>query len=268
MVLCWLKNDTKTLEESLIKRYVYAMLKKLGIIVAGCAISLLFAISAHAETVSLGTVNADALNVRSAPTTECTSLGLLPTNHQVIILGQEENWYKIHYNGSQAYVCADYIILTAQNVEMELPAPTNSWSVPVATGTVPSYAGSLVPGEQLVELSKQFLGTPYVYGGMSPAGFDCSGFVKYCYSLMGVNVNRVACDQALNGIEVPADQMMPGDILCFASSIGGSYIGHTGIYVGNGYFIHSPHTGYTVEYLPLDSTSYGKRITNVRRIFY
>lgn len=244
------------------------MLKKLSFTTALCALLLmLFALTASAETVSLGTVNADALNVRSAPNTECSILGLLPTNHEVIILAQEENWYKINYNGSNAYVCADYIIVTAQNVEMVLPTPSNSWNVPTSNGEIPSYAGSEIPGEKLVELSKQFLGTPYLYGGMSPAGFDCSGFVKYCYSLMGVDLNRVAADQALNGYEVPKQQMLPGDILCFASSIGGSYIGHTGIYVGNGYFIHSPHTGYTVEYLPLDLTSYGKRIVNVRRIF-
>ena len=244
------------------------MLKKISIITAVfAAVLLLFAVSASADTVSLGTVNADALNVRSAPNTECSILGLLPTNQEVIILSQEGNWYKIHFNGNSAYVCADYIIITAQNVERELTAPANSWNVPTSTGEIPSYAGSQIPGEMLVELSKQFLGVPYVYGGMSPAGFDCSGFVKYCYSLMGVNLNRVAADQAANGYEVPKDQMRPGDILCFASSIGGSYIGHTGIYVGNGYFIHSPRTGYTVEYLPLDLTSYGKRIVNVRRIF-
>jgi len=248
------------------------MLKKLSIIVAGCACSLLFAITANADTVSLGKVNADALNVRPAPTTECTSMGLLPTNHEVVILGTENNWYKILYNGSHAYVCADYIVVTAQNIEYTAPAPAvstkvNTAAIPSSTGDIPSYLGSIIPGEILVETAKQFIGTPYVYGGMSPAGFDCSGFVKYCYSLMGVELNRVAQDQALNGVEVPASEMLPGDILCFASSEGGSYIGHSGIYVGNGYFIHSPRTGYTVEIVALDTTSYGKRIKNIRRIF-
>ena len=85
---------------------------------------------------------------------------------------------------------------------------------------------------------------------------------------MGVEVNRVARDQALNGIEIPVDQMLPGDILCFVDTIGGTNIGHSGIYVGNGYFIHSPRTGATVEITPLSSTSYGQRIKNVRRVFY
>ncbi len=245
------------------------MLKKLGAVVAVFACSLVISITASADTVSKGKVNADALNVRTMPTTESTSLGLLPTDSEVIILSAQDNWYRIYRGGVEAYVCADYIIVTETNVEMELPDPSASTGiVPVSDGNIPSYAGSTVPGEALVELSKQYIGTPYVYGGMSPQGFDCSGFVKYCYSLMGVDVNRVAKDQALNGIEVPVDQMVPGDIICFVDSVGGSYIGHSGIYVGNGYFIHSPRTGLTVEILSLSDTSYGNRIKNVRRLFY
>lgn len=247
------------------KRYVFLMFKKLSIIVTGCVISLFFAITASADTVSLGKVNADALNVRSAPTTQCTSLGLIPTDYEVVILSTENGWHKIFYGGADAYVSADYIIVTQTNVEKDMSVYNSN--VPESNGVIPSYAGSQVLGEQLIELAKQYIGTPYVYGGMSPAGFDCSGFVKYCYSLMGVNVNRVAADQALNGVEVPAGDMRPGDILCFSSSIGGSYIGHSGLYVGNGYFIHSPRAGYNVEIVALDATSYGKRIKNIRRIF-
>ncbi len=251
------------------------MLKKLSIAAFVCACTLFFAICAHAETVSLGRVNADALNVRPQPSTECTSMGLLPTNHEVVIVGQENNWYKILYGNSYAYVSADYIIVTQTDVEyqtpqqtpQQTPSYTNSFNVPVISDAVPSYTGSVVPGEVLVEVSKQFIGTPYVYGGMSPSGFDCSGFVKYCYSLMGVDINRIASDQALNGTEVAMENILPGDILCFSSSVGSGYIGHTGIYVGNGYFIHSPRTGYSVEILPLSLTSYGQRISNIRRIF-
>ena len=264
-------NHKKTLEESpgFFPGYAYFMLKKLGAVVAVFACSLAISITASASTVSKGKVNADALNVRTMPTTESASMGLLPTDAEVIILSQTDNWYRIYRDGKEAYVCADYIIVTETNVEMELPDPlTSTGVVPVATGEIPSYAGSAVRGEALVELSKQYIGTPYVYGGMSPEGFDCSGFVKYCYSLVGIDVNRVAQDQALNGIEVPVDQMLPGDIICFVDTIGGSYIGHSGIYVGNGYFIHSPRTGYNVEIVALSATSYGSRIKNVRRMFY
>ena len=187
---------------------------------------------------------ADVLNVRSQPSTSASIVGQYYNGSFIQIAGKTNEWYKILHNGKYAYVHSDYVVI------------------------VPNQASSgSSKGQAVVNTAMQFIGTPYVYGGMSPQGFDCSGFVKYCYSLMGVDINRIACDQALNGVEVPIENMLPGDILCFASSIGGSYIGHTGIYVGNGYFIHSPRTGYSVEFLPLDATSYGKRIANVRRIF-
>lgn len=254
------------------KRGMIFMLKKMKAIALTCALSFTMAINANAATVSLGTVIADALNVRTQPTTASQSIGLIPNGQEVVILGTEGNWYKIPYSNTTAYVSADYVTVTATNVERDISQPQvpqrfSYMADHYANTPIPSYKGSNVLGEALVELAKQYIGTPYVYGGMSPAGFDCSGFVKYCYGLMGVNLNRVAADQARNGYEVSVDQMLPGDILCFSSSSGGSYIGHTGIYVGNGYFIHSPRTGYTVEILPLAGTSYANRIVNVRRIF-
>lgn len=245
----------------------YFMFKKSVFVLAFCICVMLFTLTASADTVSLGTVNADALNVRSAPTTQSYSMGLLPYGSQVVITGIEGNWYKIHHNGNSAYVSADYIIVTATNVEYDF-TPAASTYTPNYYGTgVPSFAGSQVPGEKLVEIAKQYVGTPYVYGGMSPSGFDCSGFVKYCYGLMNVSLNRIASDQAFNGYEVSSSQMLPGDIICFATTPGGSNIGHVGIYVGNGYFIHSPRTGYTVEIIPVSSSWYAQRIKTVRRIF-
>ncbi len=250
------------------------MFKKIRTLAFACALSAAMAVNANAANVSLGVVTADALNVRPTPSTSGHSLGLIPNGNEVVILGKEDNWYKIQHNSSTAYVSADYVKITATNVERDVSISTQSGSqqlsyktAQTSNASVPSYSGSSVMGEALVELAKQYIGTPYVYGGMSPAGFDCSGFVKYCYGLMGVSINRVAADQAQNGYGVSVDQMLPGDIICFSSSAGGSYIGHTGIYVGNGYFIHSPREGYSVEILSLSGTSYANRIACVRRIF-
>lgn len=216
-----------------------------------------------------GTVTADALNVRAMPNTDAVILGQLPEGSAVTVTEAKDNWYKIIYGTNTAYVCADYVAAdeTPDYVE-EFSAKAvvnNAASSPYTD--IPSYAGSQIKGEMLIEHAKEYIGTPYVYGGMSPQGFDCSGFVKFCYSLMGVDINRVSYDQAKNGYEVSKDSMKPGDILCFASSVGGSYIGHTGIYVGNEYFIHSPREGYTVEIIPLTYGTYSQRLTNIRRIF-
>lgn len=223
-----------------------------------------------------GTVTADALNIRVEPNTNSTVLGQLPNGTKVTITGQTNNWYIINYNGAPAYICADYItekptvqtVDTAIGTSVSIPKALDTAAITAAIPTdVPSYAGSQNSGEILVELAKQYVGTPYVYGGMSPEGFDCSGLVKFCYSLMNTDINRVACDQAKNGTEVMRTDMKPGDILCFDSAVGSGYIGHTGIYVGNGYFIHSPRAGYNVEIIPLTTGTFSERLVNIRRIF-
>ncbi|MBE7051467.1 MAG: NlpC/P60 family protein [Ruminococcaceae bacterium] len=187
---------------------------------------------------------ADVLNVRSQPSTSASIVGQYYNGSFIQIAGKTNEWYKILHNGKYAYVHSDYVVI------------------------VPNQASSgSSKGQAVVNTAMQFIGTPYVYGGMSPAGFDCSGFVKYVYSLNGANLSRVSSDQANDGYYVSRDQLQPGDIVCFASGVGSSYIGHVGIYVGNNQFIHSPRTGYTVTIESLDSGSYGLRYVCARRIF-
>ena len=227
---------------------------------------ILLSVTALADNNAEGTVTADVLNVRSKPNTDSVILGQLPNGTAVIVKEAKDNWYKITYGQNDAFLCADYVVLNSLPnfvEEFTYTTPVNT----TLTSDIPSYIGSQIKGEILVENAKAYIGTPYVYGGMSPEGFDCSGFVKFCYLLMGVDINRVSYDQAKNGYEVPKDSMKPGDILCFVSSVGGNHIGHTGIYVGNGYFIHSPREGYNVEIIPLTYGTYTQRLTNVRRIF-
>lgn len=98
-------------------------------------------------------------------------------------------------------------------------------------------------GNTIVSIAKQYLGTPYRYGGTTPAGFDCSGFTGYVYKRAGIKLPRDARDQfrQLTEQKVPK----PGDLVFF--KIDGSSISHVGIYVGNLKFIHSPRTGRSVE---------------------
>jgi peptidoglycan DL-endopeptidase CwlO len=93
----------------------------------------------------------------------------------------------------------------------------------------------------VVGIAMQYLGIPYVYGGASPSGFDCSGFVMYVFGQIGVSLPHNAAAQYGYGMPVSRDQLQPGDLVFFNG------LGHVGIYIGGGQFIHSPHTGDVVK---------------------
>lgn len=116
--------------------------------------------------------------------------------------------------------------------------PINNTKFQVDGGTSPN-AGPVI------NLARQYLGTKYVWGGETPKGFDCSGFVKYVYGKMGVDLPRTTYEQAHVGQEVDPHHLAPGDILFFEPTKKGP--GHEGMYVGHGQFIHAPHTGDVVK---------------------
>jgi len=84
---------------------------------------------------------------------------------------------------------------------------------------------------------------PYVYGGSSPSGFDCSGLTMYCYAQYGISLPHNAAAQQSSVASVPLDQVQPGDLIFL-----GYPAYHVGIYYGGGQMIHAPHTGTTVQF--------------------
>jgi peptidoglycan DL-endopeptidase CwlO len=115
---------------------------------------------------------------------------------------------------------------------------------PTVPVTAPSAPPSSAPPARyggVVGIAMQYLGTPYVWGGASPAGFDCSGFVMYVFSKIGVSLPHSSYAQYGYGSPVSLGNLQPGDLVFFDG------LGHEGIYVGGGSFIHSPHTGDVVK---------------------
>jgi peptidoglycan DL-endopeptidase CwlO len=114
-------------------------------------------------------------------------------------------------------------------------------------------------GGQAVAIAMQYLGTPYVWGGASPSGFDCSGFTMYVWGQLGVSLPHNAAAQYGMGTPVPRDALEPGDLVFFDG------LGHVGLYVGNGAFIHAPHTGDVVKISSLTGW-YADNYVGARRV--
>jgi len=109
-------------------------------------------------------------------------------------------------------------------------------------------------------IAMQYLGTPYVWGGASPGGFDCSGLVQYVYAQLGVALPHYSGAQWQLGTPVSRDQLEPGDLVFFDG------LGHVGIYIGGGQFIHAPHTGDVVKISSLSDSWYAATYVGARRL--
>jgi cell wall-associated NlpC family hydrolase len=120
-------------------------------------------------------------------------------------------------------------------------APAEAAPAPVE---LPPTDGSI--GAQAVSIAMQYLGVPYVWGGASPGGFDCSGLTSYVYAQLGIGLSHYTGSQWNEGTRVPADQLLPGDLVFFHSDLH-----HMGMYIGNGQMIHAPQTGDVVKIAPL-----------------
>jgi len=115
-------------------------------------------------------------------------------------------------------------------------------------------------GKKVAKYAKHLLGVRYVYGGSSPAsGFDCSGLVRYVYGHFGVSLAHSSFAQFGSGFRVNRGKLEPGDLVFFHS------LGHVGIYIGHGKFIHAPHSGARVRIEPLAGW-YSSRLDGARRL--
>lgn len=193
-----------------------------------------------------GIVVGSCVNVRSGPTTGHGIVTKVYAGAIVELLGQNGDWYQISYNGYQGYISADY---------------------------VREYKGSTTSaiGEQVVAMAMSYLGVPYVYGGASPSGFDCSGFTLYIFKQFGYNLPHSATSQWYNSGEyVERGDLQPGDLVLFCdpSRSNGKACSHVGIYIGNGEFIHasSGSSGKYVRISNLNSGYYNTYYKGAKRL--
>lgn len=181
-----------------------------------------------------GVVTADTgLKLRKEASTNSTVLTVLPYGTEVDVDRVGQEWIRvITDDGQKGYVSADYLS--------------------VRTGTKTTRSASSSKGAEVVAYGKQFIGTPYVWGGTNlRTGVDCSGFVYAVYKNFGITLNRSSASMASNGVEVSKSNLQAGDLVFFNSG-GNSSISHVGIYCGDGTYVHST-----------DGAAYGVTVTSL-----
>ncbi len=240
-----------------------------------------------------GYVSASGLKVRKGPTTSSEEIDSIALNDKVTITGEVDGWYQINHNGEVGYVSGKYIsdtkikettsrggidrtnkktadveneeIVEEVKVEQEEKAEEQVLQENIQ-GEIQENEANSSMGEEIVEFAKQYMGYKYISGGSSPAkGFDCSGFTSYVYSNFGINLSRTSKGQNSNGVAVKKSNLAPGDIVIFRNQ-GNSAIGHVGIYIGNGKFIHAANRKEGVTITSLSSSYYAKRYVGARRV--
>ena len=149
--------------------------------------------------------------------------------------------------------------LAAQQEQQRLAIDVSPFGTSAATPDGISVAPPS-PYTGVVGIAMQYLGVPYVWGGASPAGFDCSGLVMYVYAQVGVSLPHYTGAQWNAGVPVSRDDLEPGDLVFFDG------LGHVGIYIGADEFIHAPQTGDVVKISSLDEAWYAATYDGARRI--
>lgn len=184
-------------------------------------------------------VEVPSLNLRKEPSTDADIIKSLTSGYNLSVAGYENGWVLVSDdNNNVGYVKSEYIKLK-NGVK-----PSNDFVDNDKSSFDFEYEKNYenkgpVNCYELVEYSKQYIGTPYVWGGTDlTAGVDCSGFIYSVYNHFGITLNRTSRDMYTQGIPVSKSELVPGDLLFFNTG-GDSVISHVGMYVGEGEYIHS-----------------------------
>ena len=211
-------------------------------------------------------INGSSVYIRNEPSTDASIVISLIRNTDVTVTGENGDWYKVKYGDFEGYIFKELLSdeQTEQtNRHMPLAETTNLQENIEQTSN--SNESSL--GQEIVEYAKQYLGYPYVYGGAGSSSFDCSGFTMYVYKNFGYSLSHSARAQSKMGTYVEKENLQPGDLVFFLDYETMDDIGHCGIYIGDGNFIHaSSGTGYCVKISTLLSGSYDRRYATARRL--
>lgn len=209
--------------------------------------------NSNEKVIKTAYVSGSKVNVRKTASTSASIITSLSKKTKIEVIGESGNWYKIKTSKGNGYISKDYVVDSLDQIKET--TKQESISTTITSGDA----------SDIVSYAKQFLGCRYVYGGSGPSSFDCSGFTQYIFKHFGVSLPHNAVTQARYGKYVSKSDLQPGDLVIFNNSSNTS-IGHAGIYIGSGKFIHAanPSRGVTTD--TLNSGYYLKRFVEGRRL--
>lgn len=205
-----------------------------AVLAAGAMTVTAAAAGTTAGTVKVGTY----LNVRQAGNTGAPVIGRLSSGTRVTVLDTVNGWDKISYNGGTAWVSGVYVTLDSAGARRQT----------------------------VVDAARAELGVRYVFGGASPAGFDCSGLTLFAYAKVGVTLPHSAASQAGQGVSVARSALLPGDLLFFDTTGAQRTVTHVGIYEGGGKFISAQSGAGAVKEAELSNSYWSGAYLGARRI--
>lgn len=252
---------------------------------------------------SYAVIACSAANLRTAPDSASEKSDILYQGSLCTLLEQDGDWYKVQYGDTVGYVNASLMSATNDSAQGSTSVETYNdvvarqaaeaakaaaASKPASTGGTTSSGSSSGSGSSdytytepvtpsydtpsydasssssIVSVAQNYMGVPYVWGGTSPSGFDCSGFTQYVMRQCGYSINRTAAAQYSNGSYVSYSSLQAGDLVFFANTYSAGGITHVGIYIGGGQFIHAANGG--VKISALSESYYSSRYYGARRI--
>ncbi|MBE5821376.1 MAG: hypothetical protein E7311_02165 [Clostridiales bacterium] len=195
-------------------------------------------------------ITANSLNVRDGASSSANKIGSLTYYKTASVVGIEDGWYKIKFNGGYGYISAEYTIDKSELA---------------SRGDYDRDDNEAILASSLADKALSYVGHKYVYGGTSPSGFDCSGLVYYVYKSYVNQLPRGAMKQSKIGTYIEKENLQKGDLVFFGN-YGNGVVEHVGIYIGDGNFVHAANSKRGVVVDTLESGYYNTNYILARRV--
>lgn len=199
-------------------------------------------------------------NVYYYPSEGSMVIGQISHGERLQVIEQSDSFFAVDCFGMTGYIPTSQVLCNEQG-ECYVNCPIYSEQSELFFRYRADAAQTMQ--DSAAEMSQTLLGVPYVYGGMSPSGFDCSGFTYYIFAKQGIELHRCADDQLRDGLIVAQEDLQKGDLVFFAT-YGPWIASHVGVYIGDGKMIHAGSKGITRS--SLDAEYWASRYVGARRV--